>query len=124
MNWVNVVVSALISLVLVVGSITVVSFLGDPFGIQKRKTETAISEAMTAKAAAATAEGQTGVAIDWAAIAQGATAREATVARIGNTNAQQIQKAEGANIILSDSLINSINTGLCHYESTPCPSSR
>lgn len=121
MNWVNVAVTVLVGLVLVVGSMTIVSFMGDPFGIQKHKTEAAVSAALTAKAEAATSDAQSGVGIDWGKIAAAASTREGRLATIGTTNAQQIQKAPGANAPLTDGYIDAVNAGLCNYESTPRP---
>ena len=122
MNWVNVVVSLLIGLVLIVGSMTVVSFLGDPFGIQQRRTDTAVAEAIKAKGEAATSDAQANVGIDWNKINAAASNRESRLAVIGTNNAQQIQKAPGASTPLTDGFIDSVNAGLCVYKSTPCPS--
>lgn len=119
MNWVNLVVTGLIGLVLIIGSMTVVSFLGDPFGIQKHKTEAAVSEALKAKGQAATSDAQSNVGIDWSKIAATAATREGRLATIGTTNAQQIQKAPGASAPLTDGYIDAVNAGLCNYESTP-----
>ena len=119
MNWVNLVVSGLIGLVLVIGGMTVVSFLGDPFGIQQRRTDTAIAEALKAKGNAATSDAQANVGIDWNKINATASARERRLNTIGTPNAQQIQKAPGASAPLTDGYIASVNAGLCNYESTP-----
>ena len=119
MNWVNTVIAVIIGLVLVVGSASIVSFMGDPFGIQQRKTDNAVAEAIKAKGDAATNDAQANLGIDWSKIAANATTREGRLATIGTTNAQQIQKAPGANAPLTDGYIAAVNAGLCNYESTP-----
>jgi len=121
-NWINVVVSVLIGLVLVVGSTSIVSFLGDPFGIQQRKTDTAIAEAIKAKGEAATSDAQANLGIDWNKINAAASTRDSRLSAIGTTNAQQIQKAPGASATLTDGYIAAVNAGLCNYESTPSAS--
>lgn len=122
MNWANTIIAIIIGLVLIVGSATIVSFMGDPFGIQKNRTENAVAQALTARAESATSDAQSGVGLDWSKITANAATREGRLAVIGTTNAQQIQKAQGASTPLSDDFIASTNAGLCQYESTPCPS--
>ena len=122
MNWINIVVSVLIGLVLVIGSISIVSFLGDPFGIQQRRTDNAVAEAIKAKVEAATSDAQANVGIDWNKINAAAVTRDSRLSAIGTINAQQIQKAPGASTPLTDGYIAAVNAGLCNYESTPRPS--
>lgn len=112
----------ILALIIVVGTMTVTSFLGDPFGIQERRTEEAISEAFKAKGDAATSNAQAGVGIDWAAIAAGASTRDAKINSTRSANATSLQKSQGADARIDDSLINSVNSGLCNYKSTGCPS--
>lgn len=119
MIWLKTIGIGFIALILVLGSMTVVSFLGDPFGIQQRRTDNAVAEAIKAKGDAATSDAQSGVGIDWSKISAQASTRESRLNTIGTTNAQQIQKAQGASIPLSDGYIASVNAGLCQYESTP-----
>lgn len=123
MNYVRLILYAIIGLVLVAGTMTVTSFLGDPFGIQERRTEQAISDAMKAKAEAATANAQAGVGIDWAKIAADASTRDRNTERTRTSNAEQIRQAPGANITLDPGLVSTINSGLCKYEATSCTSS-
>jgi hypothetical protein len=122
MKWLKLGAIISVGLLLLVGSMTAVSFLGDPFGIQERRTENAVADALKAKGDAATSDAQSGVGLDWSKITANAATREGRLAVIGTTNAQQIQKAQGANTPLTDDYIASINAGLCNYESTPCPS--
>lgn len=101
---------------------SVVSFFGDPFGIQQRRTDTAIAEAVKAKGDAATSDAQTNVGLDWNKINAAASTRDSRLAVIGTNNAQQIQKAPGASAPLSDGYIAAVNAGMCNYESTPSTS--
>ena len=121
MRWVKLGGAIFVGLMLLIGSMTAVSFLGDPFGIQERRTENAVADALKAKGDAATSDAQSGVGLDWSKITANAATREGRLAVIGTTNAQQIQKAQGAGTPLSDDFIASTNAGLCQYESTPCP---
>ena len=119
MNWLKLAATIFVGLILIVGSASIVSFMGDPFGIQQRKTDNAVAEAIKAKGDAATNDAQSNVGIDWSKIAANATTRDSRLATIGTTNAQQIQKAPGANAPLTDGYITAVNAGLCNYESTP-----
>jgi len=112
----------IIALIMVTGTMTVTSFLGDPFGIQERRTEEAISEAFKAKGDAATSNAQAGVGIDWAAISAGASTRDAKISSTRSANATAIQKAKGADARIDDDLVNTINNSLCNHKSTGCPS--
>jgi hypothetical protein len=118
-NWLKLGATIFVGLILIVGSASIVSFMGDPFGIQQRKTDNAVAEAIKAKGDAATNDAQSNVGIDWSKIAANATTRDSRLATIGTTNAQQIQKAPGANAPLTDGYIAAVNAGLCNYESTP-----
>lgn len=124
MSYIRLILYVIVGLILVVGTMTVTSFLGDPFGIQERKTEQAISDAMKAKGEAATNNAQAGLGIDWAKIASDASTRDRGIERTRTSNAEQIRQAgSGDNTPISDALIAASTAGLCNYESTPCASS-
>lgn len=120
---IKLVLYAIIGLVLVAGTMTITSFLGDPFGIQERRTEQAVSDAIKAKGDAATANAQAGAGIDWAKIAADASVRDRNTERTRSSNAEQIRQAPGANTALDPRLVSTINSGLCKYEATSCTSS-
>ena len=120
---IRLVLYAIIGLVLVAGTMTVTSFLGDPFGIQERRTEQAISDAIKAKGETATANAQAGAGIDWAKIAADASVRDRSAERTRTSNAEQIRQAPGTSTPLDPKLVTSINGWLCKHEATPCTSS-
>lgn len=120
---IRLVLYAIIGLILVAGTMTVTSFLGDPFGIQERRTEQAISDAIKAKGETATANAQAGAGIDWAKIAADASLRDRNTERTRTSNAEQIRQAQGVNTTLDPRLVSTINSGLCKYEATSCISS-
>lgn len=123
MNYVKLVLYVIIGLILVAGTMTVTSFLGDPFGIQEKRTEQAISDAIKAKGETATANAQGGIGIDWAKIAADASVRDRNTERTRTSNAEQIRQAGSRdNTPISDDLIAASTAGLCKYESTPCTS--
>ena len=48
-----------------------------------------------------------------------ARARESSIESVNTSNVAKIKEASGADEKLSDSLVSTINNGLCKYESTP-----
>jgi hypothetical protein len=121
MNARNILIGLVLLGVLLIGIAKFGSFLSDPFNMKERELDAAKIEEALAKGDAAAQRAQGGVYKDASAIVNIARAREEIVRSINEENSRKLQ---GMDTPLPTEFVDTINTGLCNYKSTPgCPSS-
>lgn len=88
----------------------------------KSKVEKSELAAALSRGEAVQAQQQVALGKDTNTIVIKGRTRESSIERVNTSNVDKIKEASGADEKLSSSLINTVNNGLCKYESTPgCP---
>lgn len=112
-----------LGLVLAIGSYTVIKSFDDPFGFEARQEQKLETEAALAKGDVITEKGKGAYARDAVVIRQKAYDRDTKIGENENETARQLEETDGSDVILPDAFVDTLNAGLCKYESnSPCPS--
>lgn len=108
--------TALAVLVVLIGLVVLIRWIGDPLGLGKRKLDKAENTAAVATGQAVVADAKALTAADVATIVEAARQRDGATIVIRENNRDAILTAPGADARLDPALVQRINRGLCRYD--------